>query len=128
VAIIKRDKIMVNRIKRRSVLMIFFFIQFILFSTYIFKHYQNNDSDNVIVTSDHSTLSPAPENLPAGLIEKSDRLLEIKNYKNAGNQKIHVENNEKIELLNVSIVKDFDQQQTLIQCAILPTDLGKIYK
>ncbi len=92
---------MFNRIKRRSALITFFLIQFILFSTYIFKHYQYNDSDDVKNKSDQSTLSPKPDHLPAGLIEKSDRLL-----------------------VNVSLVKDVDQQQAIIQCSTLPTDLG----
>ncbi len=123
-AIVKSKKIMFNRIKRRSALITFFLIQFILFSTYIFKHYQYNDSDDVKNKSDQSTLSPKPDHLPAGLIEKSDRLLVNNNYKKTANQKNHLQSTENIESLNVSLVKDVDQQQAIIQCSTLPTDLG----
>jgi hypothetical protein len=117
---------MVNRCKRRSVLIFFFFIQFILFSSYAYTYYQNNES-NGQRTSDQSTLSPAPKDLPAEFIEKSDRSSLNKNYKNSDSQlKNDLPTNDKLESLNVSFITETDSQQTIVQCPILPTNLGHL--
>ena len=122
---------MFNRLKRRSVLAIFFFIQLILLSSYTFLHYQNTESDTQIIKPEKSTLPPKPDDLPASLIEKGDRTLLDKNYKKPKLRHFQPNNerltDEKLESLNVSIVKDIDQQQTLIKCSLLPTALGRFY-
>jgi hypothetical protein len=124
---------MVNRCKRRSLLIGFFLIQFILFSSYTYNYYQNNNNNNSsdqIKKSDRATISPGKENLPASLIEKGDRSELNKDYKDPKNRKSQLKNDlvtsEKLQELNVSFVKDIDQQQTLIQCPLLSTNLGSL--
>jgi len=125
---------MVNRCKRRPLLIVFFSIQFILFSTYSFIYYQNNYSnDPVKVVPDQPTISPAVGHLPANLIEKGDRSMLNKNYKNPRKEqhsklKNDLPNSEKFKELNVSFVKDIDKEQTLVQCPILPTNLSNLYQ
>jgi hypothetical protein len=122
---------MVNRCKRRPLLIVFFSIQFILFSIYTFLYYQNNYSDDSVKIIDKTTISPAIDHLPANLIEKSDRSVLNKNYKIPKIQHLKLKNNlpnsEKLQELNVSFVKDIDQEQTLVQCPILPTNLSNLY-
>jgi len=117
---------MFNRCKRHPVLIIVFLIQFILFSSYTYIYYQNKLNDEII-KPDQSTLTPSPDLLPASLIEKSDRSLLNKNYKNPKIRQFELKDdlptNEKLEALNVSFVKDIDQQQTIVQCPLLPTNL-----
>lgn len=121
---------MVNRYKRRSILIIFFFIQIILFSTYTYIYYQNNyNTNDEKKTNDQSTISPSDSPLPASLIEKSDRKELNKNYKNLTIHQLQNDSPTKDELekLNVSFIHNNDQQQSVIQCPILPTNLGIIY-
>ncbi len=123
--------VMFNRLKRRSVLIIFFFIQLILLSSYTFLHYQNTESDNQIIKPKQSTLAPRPDDLPASIIEKSDRSSLDKNYKKPRVRHQQSDNDrsidEKLQSLNVSIVKDIDQEQTVIKCSLLPTSLGRFF-
>ena len=120
--------VMFNRFKRRPLLVLFFFIQFILFSTYTFIYYSNNDSNQEIIDVDPLTVSPVPDNLPASLIEKSNRSSLHQNYKSPRIQQFREDNDsrtdEKLKSLNISLVEDIDQQQTVVQCSILPTNLG----
>lgn len=122
--------VMFNRLKRRSVLIIFFSIQLILLSSYTFLHYQNTELNDQISKSEQTTLSAHPDDLPAGLIEKSDRSSLNKNYKNPRIRHSqlgdNLPNSEKLQSLNISFVKDIDQEQTVIKCSLLPTNLGRI--
>ncbi|CAF2490639.1 unnamed protein product [Rotaria sp. Silwood2] len=119
---------MCNRLKRRPLLVLIVFIHIVLFSTYTFIHYENNVSNDVI-RSDRSIELLTPELLPARLIEKANRSLLNKNYRNPKfqNNNIDSRTNEKLESLNVSFVKDIDQKQMIVQCPILPMNLvGRI--
>lgn len=114
---------MFNRFKRHPLLVAFFLLQFFLLSTYTFFYYQNDSS--IDVSKSHLvTLSAAPEDLPANLIEKFPREILSQNYKNfrIGKNKL---NNSTIDLklLNISFVSDVDQTKSLIQCPILPPNL-----
>jgi hypothetical protein len=124
--------VMLNRFKRRPFLVLFFFIQFILFSTYTFTYYSNNNSNEVIIDVDPLTVSPIPDHLPASLIEKSNRVWLHKNYRNSRMQKFKDDNDsrtdENLRSLNISLVKDMDQQQTIVQCSVLPINLGNSIK
>jgi hypothetical protein len=123
---------MFNRLKRRSVLIIFFFIQLVLLSSYTFLHYQNSQSDNQIIKPEQPTLLHQPADLPASLIENSDRSSLDKNYKNPRIRHSKLKDdrltNEKLQSLNVSFAKDIDQEQTVIKCPLLPTNLGNLSK
>ncbi|CAF3751224.1 unnamed protein product [Rotaria magnacalcarata] len=115
---------MCNRCKRRPLLILLFFTHIILFSTYTFIHYQSNASYDDL-KNNSLTIILAPDRLPANLIEKTDRSHLNKNYRNS---KIQQKTDpsptkEKLESLNVSYVADIDQQETIVQCSILPTNL-----
>jgi len=118
---------MVNRCQRRLLLILFFLIQFILFSSYTYRYYQNNDFQ---IDQSTTTTTILQDLLPADLIEKSNRLLLKKNYKNSKNSHSQSKNdlltNEKLQTLNISFVQDIDQQKTIVQCPLLPTNLGSL--
>ena len=122
---------MFNRLKRRSTLIIFFFIQFILLSSYTVLRYQEKESNEQRIEST-TTAAARPDDLPASLIEKSDRSALKKNYKHLELRSAQSDddrlNNEKLQLLNVSFVKDTDPQQTVIKCPLLPANLGNLSK
>ena len=114
---------MFNRFKRHPLLVVFFLFQFFLLSTYTFLYYQNDSSTDVSKTH-LVTLSTAPENLPANLIEKSPREFLNENYKNFRMEKSNLTKSTiDLKLLNVSFVSDVDQAKSLIQCPILPPNL-----
>ena len=114
---------MCNRFKRRSCLILLFSIQIILFSTYVVVHYYNHNPNPATETAELNALTIS-DHLPAGFIEKKNRSLLKKNYKNKEfRQKFNSRTNKKLESLNVSFVKDTDQQ-TVIQCPLLPVNLG----
>lgn len=119
---------MVNRCKRRSILILLFSIQILLLSCYTFLHYQNGETNVQIVTSDPVASAAHDDALPADIIEKTNRSALNENYRRPQINKLRVEENsltlDKIQSLNISFVKDVDQQQTIVQCSLLPTNLG----
>ncbi|CAF0929918.1 unnamed protein product [Rotaria sordida] len=113
---------MYNRLKRHSLLILICFIHVILFSIYTYVHYQNNVSNDAR-KNDQSTELLTSDHLPADSIEKADRSL-LHNYRNSKfQQDINLPTNEKLKSLNISFVKDTDQQQMIVQCSILPLTL-----
>lgn len=115
---------MCNRCKRRPLLILLFLIHIILISIYILVHYQSNDSHEEI-KNNPLTVVLVPEQLPANLIEKSDRSLLDKNYRKSKVKQVNATHSkEKLESLNVSFVSDNDRQRSIIQCSILPGNLG----
>ncbi|CAF0939723.1 unnamed protein product [Adineta steineri] len=116
-------------VKRKPLFILFFFTQFILFSTYTFFYYINNNETNIL-TTDVDPLSVPSElhPLPASLLEKGDRSNLNENYKNSRirtkRKFLHLKTNEDLKSLNVTSIKDIDQSQTIIQCPSLPPNLG----
>jgi hypothetical protein len=117
---------MFNRFKRRPLLVAFFVIQLLLFSSYTYVFYQHDDpSNDASLSSD----KPISEDLPASSIENGARMLLRDNYKAlkyrqpAKNK--NVQSFEQLKSLNVSLVTEGDSQETLIQCSLLPPNLGE---
>lgn len=121
---------MVNRWKRRSLVILLFSVQIILLSCYTFLHYQNGEVNVQIITKDPSPTASHDDALPADLIEKTNRSALNGNYRHPQGVKSQLTENpptrEKLQSLNISFVKDVDQQETIVQCSLLPTNLGKI--
>ena len=119
---------MVNRFKRRSVLITFFSIQFILLSTYTFLYYQNGSTDVQITTTESSSSVSHDIVLPADLIEKSNRSTLDGNYRDPKLSKSQLKENlpshGDLQLLNVSFVTDSAQEKIIVQCPLLSTHLG----
>lgn len=121
---------MVNRFKRRSVLILFFSIQFILLSSYTFLHYQNETKDDESHIPE-SSLSIVYDDigLPADSIEKSNRSNLNGNYRDPKLSKTQLKENlpivGELQSLNVSFVTDTAEEKTIVQCSLLPTHLGE---
>ena len=119
---------MFNRLKRRPLLVTFFLIQFLLFSTYTYVFYRPNDSKDDLSKTDLSTISPAPADLPASFIEKSNRMLVKETYKDVHHLKLAPGNStaifEKLRQLNVSFIAEANHSNFIIQCPMLPQNLG----
>ena len=114
---------MFNRFKRHPLLVAFFLLQFFLLSTYTYFNYQN-DSSKDFSSINSVTLSAAPENLPANLIEQGERIHLNKNYKNSQQKRMNiVRSSNELQSLNISFVSDVDPAKTLVQCPVLPPNL-----
>lgn len=115
-----------TRSTRRSLLIGFFLVQFVLFSIYSFIHYQNDDE--ITDENEHFIAAAPPNDLPASRLEHGPRSYLIETYANVKaylkDQKQDTRSYEKLKSLNVSFVTESDQQSTIVQCPILPPNLG----
>lgn len=120
---------MLYRFKRHPLVVAFCLIQLILFSAYTYLFYQTSS------TSENPNGNPwgvsvSPMDLPSSHIEQEDRPQLKKNYKalrliSSSSSEKRLPSVDEIKALNVSFVGEPHSNNTLIQCPVLPSNLGK---
>lgn len=117
---------MFNRFKRRPLLVAFFLIQLLLFSSYTYLFYQH---DEPLEDASLSAGKSINEDLPASSIESGARVLLHDNYKALKYRQLpknkNAQSSEQLKSLNVSFVTENGSPETLVQCSLLPANLGK---